>query len=103
AAIAAEHRHSAWLLDRHRPDPAHRAIHGPTHLDRGTHARRCAPWLRELHAAGPIPDRSGRVVSAHERAAMLDPHMVRRAVLRLTPQAFIAKGVERRSRQGNRT
>ena len=71
----------AWLLDRHRPDPAHRAVHGPTHLDRGAHARQCAPRLRGLHAAGPIPDRSGRVVSAHEWAAMLDPHLVRRVVL----------------------
>src|SRR5271165_4161762 len=41
AVVAAEHRHSAWLLDCHCPDPAHLAPHGPTHLDRGAHARQC--------------------------------------------------------------
>ena len=80
AAVAAVHRPRAWLLARHCPDPSHRTVHGPTHLDRGAHARQCAPRLCELHAASPIPDRSGRLVRAHEWAAMLDPHIVRRTV-----------------------
>ena len=66
AAVAAEHRLGAWLLDRHRPDPAHRTLHGPTHIDRGAHARHCATRLRGLHAASPAADRSGRMVSAHK-------------------------------------
>src|SRR5271165_6009532 len=40
-AVAAEHRHGPWLLDCHRPDAAHRTLHGPTHLDRGANARHC--------------------------------------------------------------
>ena len=35
--------------------------------------RQCAPRLHGLHAASPIPDRSGSVVSAHEWAAVLQP------------------------------
>ena len=66
AAVAAEHRLGAWLLDCHRPDAAHRTIHGQTHLDRGAHARQRAPRLRGLYAAGPVADRSGRMVKRHE-------------------------------------
>ena len=33
AAVAVQHRYSAWLLDRHRPDPARGAVDGPSHLD----------------------------------------------------------------------
>lgn len=64
AAVAAKCRLLARLLDCHGADPAHGAVDGPSHLDRGTHARPCAPRLRGLHAPSPVPDRSGRVVNA---------------------------------------
>ena len=39
AAVAAKCRLLARLLDCHGADPAHGAVDGPSHLDRGTHAR----------------------------------------------------------------
>src|SRR5208282_4419149 len=53
AAVPAKCRLLARLLDRHGADPAHGAVDGPSHLDRGAHARPCAPRLRGLHAASP--------------------------------------------------
>ena len=71
AAVAAKCRLLARLLDCHGADPAHGAVDGPSHLDRGTHARPCAPRLRGLHAPSPVPDRSGRVVNAARRSLLL--------------------------------
>src|ERR1700722_20067663 len=71
AAVAAKCRFLTRLLDCHGADPAHGAVDGPSHLDRGTHARPYAPRLRGLHAPSPVPDRSGRVVNAARRSLLL--------------------------------
>jgi len=63
AAFAAERGLRAWLLDRHGAYPADAAADGPSHFDRGEHARPRAPRLHRLHAASPVANRSGHLVS----------------------------------------
>jgi hypothetical protein len=90
---------SRLALDRHRPDPSHRTVHGPTHLDRGAHARQCAPRLRGLHAASPLPDRSGRVVTARMGRHVGSSHSPTDRPATYSSSFHRKKGVERRSRR----